>query len=159
MTPPSRVELIMANLGATLRAIEGVRAVVLEAPREGETIRPQSLPHIWCWETGEQVEHGSTGLLQCALSIAAEVVFPTDDRRPLREEGRKWLAQMQRALAQDIGRGFDETVGAALAIDTMEQGNAIAETPAAGYGVAHLDLIVTYHRHYQNPAGLVAVAA
>lgn len=150
----------MANLGTTLRAIDGVRTVVLEAPRESETIRPQSLPHIWCWEgpEGPPVNSG-TGMLKCELPINVEIVFRHDDRTPLRSEGRKWIARIQQALAADVGRGIDASVNAAHAVDTSEQGNAIAETPTDGFGVAHLDYLITYNRARNNPYGLTPVAA
>jgi len=155
---PSRVESIMENLRVTLQAIPEVRKVVLEAPRESETIKPALLPHVWCWENPLPAPtNAGTDLLECALPVSIEVVY--DDKNGLRTEGRKWVARIQAALAKDIGRGRDEGVSAALAIDTADQGSVIAPMPAQGFGCAHLEYLITYNRHFKNPYGLTPPVA
>ena len=151
----------MANLYATLRAIPGVRTVVLEAPREGESLTPETMPHVWCWEgTAPPPTDSGTDMLQCHLPVTVQLVFRHGDGQ-LRAEGRKWQAKLQAALAADIGRGRDETVNAAFAVDTSEGETLITQTPKAGFGVVHLDLDIMWNRHRRNPYGLTppAVAA
>lgn len=160
----SRLEAIMDNLGSTLRGVEWVKGVTLEAPRDeasGEPFKTVALPHIWCWEGEETISYLGTNLVRCELPVAIECVYRCDARdatQGLRAKGRQYKAGLQQAVMADFGRGYDQANAASYALDTKEAASDIGPLPQAGFGCVHLDYVVTYHRHLQNPYGLTPAA-
>lgn len=157
MSDYSRVELIMANLVETLRQIPGVRGVIDEAPREHEQAQPftaMEVPFVWVWE-GEELPDAtqSTDHLHCPLPVTVEAVFVYEPNgaNGLRRRGRRLKAQIQAALAADVGRGRDPETGAPQAFDTLERSNLVGMLPEMGYGCVRLEYEITYLRRFTSP--------